>query len=423
MAMRFETLHEWLDWQSGLHPKSIDLGLARPMEVAGRLGQLRSPPRVVTVAGTNGKGSTVSTLEAILRSGGYRVGSYLSPHLLRYNERIRIDGQEVTDAVLVNAFAEVDEARHDTSLTFFEFGTLAAMQVFSRCGLDFLLLEVGLGGRLDVVNIYEPEVTVLTSIGIDHTEWLGDTREDIGREKAGIFRQHVPVVIADRQPPRSVMQKAAELKAPVHLIGQHFDPEISADRWDWIAGEVRIGNIPCPRLCGRHQVDNASAAIMASRLLDASLSPEVVRTGVGNTRLAGRYQQLLSEPNVIIDVAHNREAVESLASILDDQPVTGRTVAVFAMYQDKDIESSVEPLATLVDQWYIAGLSGPRGQSAAEIKQRLSVLPRASAVEVHDNVVEAYLAAKAALSTEDRLVAFGSFTTAAAVLELACPDD
>ena len=423
MAMRFETLHEWLHWQSGLHPKSIDLGLLRPMEVAGRLGQLSSPSRVVIVAGTNGKGSTVSTLEAILRSGGYRVGSYLSPHLLRYNERIRIDGQEVTDEVLVNAFAEVDEARYDTSLTFFEFGTLAAMQVFSRCDLDFLLLEVGLGGRLDAVNIYEPEVTVLTSIDIDHTEWLGDTREDIGREKAGIFRQHVPAVIGDRQPPRSVMQKAEELKAPVHLIGQHFEREIDAGRWDWIAGAVRIGNIPCPRLPGRHQVDNASAAIMASRLLDASLSPEVIRTGVHNTRLAGRYQQLSSEPNVIIDVAHNREAVESLASILDEQPVTGRTVAVFAMYRDKDIESNVEPLATLVDQWYVAGLSGARGQSAAEVKQRLTALPRASAVEVRDNVAEAYLAAKAALRTEDRLVAFGSFATAAVVLELACTGD
>ena len=417
--MRFERLCEWLQWQSALHPSAVDLGLERSRVVARRLGLTNLSAKLVSVAGTNGKGSCVVTMEAIGRAAGYKTGAYLSPHLHRYNERVRVQGQDVSDDELVSAFALVDEARQDVSLTFFEFGTLAAVVVLLRAEVDLMLLEVGLGGRLDAVNVFDADVSVLTSIGIDHTEWLGETRDAIGREKAGIARSDKPCVIGDRSPPASVMNHTDSLGATTFVLGHDFHTEVAADTWTWRHADMTYECLALPALDGRHQIDNAATAIMALRGLGGVLSDDSVRAGLADTRLPGRFQLVRRAPDVILDVAHNPDAARVLAGTLSQRPCDGLSFALLGMYADKNVADSVAVLSPHIDEWFVAALDSPRGASARDTVERFGTVTAGAPVHLFDDVAQAYACAVSRLRSQDRLIAFGSHQTAAAVARLA----
>lgn len=420
--MRFDSLAEWLRWQETLHPRAIDLGLERCQAVAERM-QLRAPPfPVVSVAGTNGKGSSVVLLEAILRASGHRVGAYTSPHLLRYNERIRIGGEEVEDAALVAAFERVDQARGDISLTYFEFGTLAAMDLFSRREVEVALLEVGLGGRLDAVNVFDADVALVTTVAIDHVEWLGSERERIAREKAGIFRPDRPAVYADADVPDALQERACELGARLFRAGQEFgfERDANAASWSWRCGSHARHGLPAPALPGTHQYQNAAGALMVLAALEERLrvSEAAIRAGLTAVRLPGRLQILPGRVERIVDVAHNVQAAQALAHALAVRPCRGRTHAVLAMLGDKDVCGAAAAMDAVVDAWYVAGLDGPRAISAQATAQRLGSVQLRAPVAVYQRVADAYGAALAAAAPADRVVTFGSFHTAAEILRL-----
>jgi dihydrofolate synthase/folylpolyglutamate synthase len=416
--MRFQTLAEWLAWQETLHPKEIDLGLERVARVLGRMGLIDPTFTVITVAGTNGKGSTVAMLDAILRAAGYRAGSYTSPHLLRYNERIRIDGETVSDEELCASFARVDAARGETSITYFEFGTLAALDILQRRGVDIAILEVGLGGRLDAVNVLAADVAVITPIDIDHVQWLGPDRESIGREKAGIMRPGRPVVCSDPSPPYSIADEAARAGARLYQLGHEFDFEVANGQWSWRSEARRRDALPLPALRGRYQVANAAGVLMALELLRDRfpVDQSAVRAGLATVQLAGRFQVLPGVPVQIVDVAHNPHGARALAQNLRAQPCGGRTLAVFAMLADKDIAAVVKALEGVVDAWYLAGLEVPRGADAQTLQAAVrAALPQAE-VRVFATVIDARQKALADAAAADRVVVFGSFHTVAAVL-------
>ena len=416
------SLDEWLAWQEQIHPASIEMSLERIREVAERLQLFTaSSTKVVTVAGTNGKGSTIAFLEAILREAGYKVGCYTSPHILRYNERVRIQGEEVDDLTLCGAFSRVEQAREETPLTYFEFGTLAAISILQHAQLDVMLLEVGLGGRLDAVNIIDPDLAVVTSIDLDHMDWLGDNRESIGREKAGIFRFGVPVVCGDRSPPVSVTEHAKSLGAPFHCLGKTFDFERGNNDWAWHAETERRVGLPEPHLKGSFQYSNAATALMALALLkqDLPVSQSDTRAGLMDVKLPGRFQVLSTSPLVIIDVAHNAQGARALAQSLSSQPCDGQTIAIFSMLQDKDIKPVLQALAPHIDEWHVAGMEDiPRGVSMLQMLQRIdqtevnlvSVFPYKDLCTAYDQVIEQ-------AKPEDRIVIFGSFFVVAEILK------
>lgn len=419
--MRFDTLDEWLDWQSGLHPSAIDLGLERVASVWRRLHPTPFPCPVISVAGTNGKGSCVAFAEAILSAAGYRVGSYTSPHLRRYNERIRVVREEVDDARICRAFERIDQARGATSLTYFEFGTLAALDIFAAAGLDAVVLEVGLGGRLDAVNIIDADVALITTVDLDHVEWLGATREEIGREKAGIMRPGAPVVFATGDPPRSVREQARRLGARLLVSGEAFGYRATEQGWEWRAGERVRRSLPIPQLRGAHQLDNAAAVLMVLESIGHRLpvDQQAVRTGLQDLRLRGRFEIVERSPLVILDVAHNVEAARSLRDNLRRMYSPGPTVAVFAMLGDKDLPGVARLLAPLIDHWYAAPLRGARSLSVARLLEGLS----AAGVDPAQQSGCPYLAgaleaARTAAGEEGRVVAFGSFYTVGGVLGL-----
>lgn len=415
--MKFQTLDQWLHWQETLHPSAIDLGLERPGKVLDALG-LRHPDHVViAVAGTNGKGSSVAMLESILRAAGYRVGCYTSPHLLRYNERVRIDGEPVDDSRLCEAFERIDQARGDTSLTYFEFGTLAAMDIFAREGLDVALLEVGMGGRLDAVNLQDADVALVTAIDVDHAAWLGDDREAIGREKAGIFRPRRPAVCSDPQPPASLLAYAAELGTALYRLGEAFDYSPGEEGWRWQGANVRYAALPLPALRGDFQLQNAAGVVMVLALLGERLpvTAAQIRRGLSSVSLAGRFQLLSGAPATIVDVAHNPQSAAALAANLKAKMVPGRTHAVVGVLADKDLAGVIGPLLPCVDRWYPAGLAIPRGSDSPTLHQAIAGL--GGAVE-HDysTVGEALAAARSRAQPGDRIVVFGSFYTVAEAL-------
>lgn len=417
--MRFPTLDAWLAWQERLHPAAVDLTLQRVVAVWRSMGAAPPAGVVITVTGTNGKGSCVAYLENILRCAGYRVGAYASPHLLRYNERVRVAGIEASDAQLCAAFERVDEARGDTTLTYFEFGTLAALDIFSRAGLDVAVLEVGLGGRLDAVNVIDPDVALVTSIGIDHTDWLGPDREHIAREKAGIFRAGRPAVCGDPNPPASLMDHATKLGVPLHIFGRDFNFEADHIGWTWRGpqGEVRAG-LGYPQLRGACQLQNAAAAVMVLELIKARLpvSQSALRQGLVEASLLGRFQVLPIQPTTILDVAHNPDAAATLAESLRKHPCTGRTLAVFAMLADKDMTSVVRALDEIIDEWHGAPLNVPRGASVLQIAAALDAAQPRGLVHIHSAVLDAYRGAKTRARPEDRVVVFGSFYTVSTLL-------
>ena len=414
-------LSQWLEYIQRQHPESIELGLDRVREVATRLGLGRPAAQVITVAGTNGKGSTVAFIEAIARAGGWKVGAYTSPHLLRYNERVRIEAEEVADDALVAAFAVVEAARVDTPLTYFEFGTLAALWLFQRASLDLVVLEVGLGGRLDAVNLVDADVAVVTTVDIDHTGWLGSDRESIGREKAGIARAWKPLVLGEVDPPSSVLRHAYAIGANAIRLGSDFFHEpVDAAHWRWreVGAELRL---PAPRLAAPPQRANASTAIAALRALPRALPEAAFAQGVATATLPGRLQCLQRDGvEIVLDVAHNPQAARELAAWLRRRS-PAPTVAVFAALADKDAAGMVQALAGQVGHWYLAGLEqAGRGQDVDSLAARLAgtVAGVATGVSSGDaRVADALDRAIAAASPAGRVLVFGSFHTVAEALQ------
>src|SRR5688572_848994 len=357
-----KSLSEWLRWQETLHPSAIDLGLDRMRRTLARLGWQQPKCPVVTVGGTNGKGSTVALTSRILAEAGYRVGTFTSPHLLRYNERIVLDEREVSDASLLAAFERIDAARGSDTLTFFEFNALAALLIFETAGLDAIVLEVGLGGRLDGVNVVDADVAIVSSIALDHCDWLGPDVETIGREKGGIFRGGRPAIFGSRAMPASIAEVAQQLGAPLYRLGADFDWRRSDGRWSWRGRNSSYENLPSPALSGELQFDNASAVLCALECLSVRLrvTRGAIERGLTTVTLPGRFQVLpRSEPVAIewiLDVAHNPAAAQALAAQLAARPTAGRTIAVCGILGDKDIEGVATALQASFDAWIVVGV-------------------------------------------------------------------
>ncbi len=412
-------LHGWLAYLEQLHHKSIALGLDRVQQVRARLGLAPAFP-VLTVAGTNGKGSTCAMLECILTEAGYRVGCYTSPHLLRYNERVRVGCNEAHDDQICRAFVAVEAVRGDTPLTYFEFGTLAAMWLFIEADVDVAILEIGLGGRLDAVNVFDPDCAIITSIDLDHLDYLGNNRESIGREKAGIFRAGVPALCGDASPPDSIPQTARTLAADYRQIGMDFGYEAGAANWSFWSRGQRMEALPLPALAGAFQLGNAACALEALHLLAERLPVPLDRimAGLRHVRLSGRFQKLQEKPQIIVDVAHNPHAASGLAANLRQTRVSGRTIAVFAMLADKDIAGVVEAVHDEIDEWLVAGIDQPRGASALQLENIVREHVHGSAVAVFNHVSDALGHACRRAGENDRIAAFGSFYTVADVLRV-----
>ena len=419
--MRFQTLEQWLHWQESLHPKEIELGLERVRAVWQRLHPQPFAPRVITVGGTNGKGSCVAFLDAILRAAGYRTGCYTSPHLRRYNERIRPDGAEATDEQICSAFERVDRARQDTSLTYFEFGTLAALTLFSQAALDVVILEVGLGGRLDAVNIMEPDAALITSIGLEHTDWLGETREAIALEKAGILRPGKPAIIGDANPPHNLRAFVQEGDIPARFFGEDFGPEPAASGWRWWSRESRMEALPLPALTGAHQLQNAASVLAVLEAVQERLpvGEEAIRTGLQTAHVPGRFQRIHGEVEIILDVAHNPDAATTLAHNLEQTPCSGRTLALFSALSDKNLTAMTEKLQGQFHHWHLAPLEGTRAASAEELMEGVREGGvAAEQLTLHPSLAAAWQLVRAHATYADRVVVFGSFRTVAEVLSL-----
>jgi dihydrofolate synthase/folylpolyglutamate synthase len=411
------TLADWLERQQKSHPSAIDLTLARVREVGLSMGLIQPAYRVITVAGTNGKGSTVAYLDSLLRALGRRTGRFTSPHLRRYNERICVDGVEATDEELIASFERIDSMRAGVTLTFFEYNTLAALDLFRARGVDVAVLEVGLGGRLDATNIVDTDVGIVCSIGMDHADWLGGTLEEIGREKAGIFREGRPAVLASEDLPPSVAAVADEVGAITITAGRDYHVSVHDRGWDFGLGAIRLANLDRPRVCGKHQIGNAAAALAA--LVAAGeggrLSPSLVSQALAATRLDGRFQIVPGPVEWILDVAHNVPAAEGLRANLRARPRAARTIAVCGILGDKDILGIAATLRDEFDVWILAQLDGPRAVSTRELAARL---PKDAVVHVQSNDVTAACRAARDLATPgDRVVVFGSFLTVGPALD------
>jgi len=412
------TLQQWLEYIERQHPQTIALGLERVEQVRQALGLKPAFP-VITVGGTNGKGSVCAMLEAILHQAGYRVGCYTSPHLLRYNERVRIARSEACDVDLARGFAAVERARGDVPLTYFEYATLASVWLFNEGLVEVAVLEVGLGGRLDAVNAFDADCAVVTTVDIDHVDFLGADRESIGREKAGIFRAGRPAVCADARPPASLTQHAAESGVSLLLIGRDFGATPKVGQWQYWGPAGRRNALPHPALRGPCQLANAAAAITALECMRERLPVAVndIRVGLLQVENPGRFQVLPGLPAMILDVAHNPQAARALAAGLAAMGGKGRTLAVFAMLKDKDIAGVVAAVKTQVAHWFIASLGGPRGASVTELGPVFAAAFIGAVTRCAD-VAAAYAQACDIATENDRIVVFGSFYTVAAVMQV-----
>ena len=413
-----QTLPDWLVYLEYLHPKTIALGLERVEQVKRRLNLDQMFP-IITVGGTNGKGSVCAMLESILHAAGYRVGCYTSPHLLRYNERVRIDKKQVSDVELCASFEKIEQVRGDTPLTYFEFGTLAAVQLFIEHKIDVAILEVGLGGRLDAVNVFDPDCAIVTSVDMDHMDYLGDTREKIAFEKAGIFRKDKMAIFGDRDMPENITREAQRIGAELWRLGREFDCDVSAQQWNYRSWVGTRNALPFAALRGAFQMNNASTALAALDVLKEKLpvSMEAVRRGLVEVTLPGRFQILPGSPQVILDVAHNPHAARALAQNLAALPPCHHTYAVFAMLKDKDMAGVAVALADRIDTWLVAGLSGPRGATAEQLVQAIHDSGVCGEVLAFDDVAAAMAYACKAAGSNDRIAAFGSFYTVAEAMQ------
>lgn len=414
---RFSSLDDWLRYQESLHPAEIELGLDRVRAVWQRLHAGPPPFFTITVAGTNGKGSSVAMLEAVLRAAGHATGAYTSPHLLRYNERIRLGGEPVGDAELVAAFARVDAARGEVPLTYFEFGTLAALDIFWRQAPAVALLEVGLGGRLDAVNILDPDIALITGIGLDHTDWLGPDREAIGAEKAGILRPARPAVFAGDDMPASIAARAADLGVPLAVAGRDYACRCDASGLIW-QGREGARRHPLPALPGRHQCANAGGVLAVLEHLPPALRPaaEAIDRGLRAVRLPGRFTRRPGRPEWILDVAHNPDGMRALAALLKRPPGAGRTLAIVGMLRDKAVAEAMQALSPRVDHWLACSPGGPRALPAAELAQVLGGLDRGAPVETCADVAVAVARARELAGPDDRVLICGSFLTVAGAM-------
>ncbi len=400
-------LAAWLSYLENLHSKTIDLGLERVSQVAARLDVLRPAPFVFTVAGTNGKGTTCRTLESILLAAGFTVGVYGSPHLLRYTERVRIQNAELAESDHTRAFAEIEAVRGETSLTYFEYGTLSALWLFKRARVDVVILEVGLGGRLDATNLVDADVAVVTSIALDHTDWLGPDRESIGREKAGVFRGGKPAVVGESDMPVTIAEVANEKGAQLLRRGVDWQYEVQGDSWRFTDANGTLTGLPLPQV----PQPNAATALAALRASGLTVNEQAIRDGIAQAILPGRFQIVGENPRLILDVAHNPHAAAYLAGRLAAEPKKGRVLAVIGMLHDKDIGGTLACLEPVVDSWYCAPLEGPRGATA---QQLIEHLPEGRA---YQDVAAAWHAAMAESNAEDTVLVCGSFHTVAHVME------
>jgi len=415
-------LSEWLDYIQRVHFRSIDMTLDRVSRVLQRLGLGQPAVPVITVSGTNGKGSTVAMLESIYGAAGYSPGAFTSPHLCAFNERIRVGGECVQDSEICDALGRVEGARAEIPLTYFEFCTLAALLIFADRQATPLLLEVGLGGRLDAVNAMAADVAIVTSVGLDHQAWLGENRELIGREKAGIFRPGKPAICADPEPPATITETATRLGARLLLLGRDFGMQKKDPKgWHWHAGsqQASLGvDILAPPIAGERQWQNTAAVLMALTELQASLpvEPSAIHDGLAKVSLDGRLQTLSEAPRLLVDVAHNPQAAEVLAAYLRSHPVAGRTYAIYGALADKAVAAVCQPLSDCIDQWLLVSLTGQRGSSAAEIAEKMPDTVDPARLQQFADVDSALARARALANIDDCIVAFGSFLVAGVII-------
>ncbi len=420
--MRFHSLDDWLGWQTSLHPQVIELGLDRVSKVADRLGLLQPKHVVVSIAGTNGKGSSLAMLEAMLLEAGHKVGAYTSPHIHRYNERIRVAGADAMDEWIIEAFDHIDQARGDISLSYFEFGTLAGLWIFEQQRVDMALMEVGLGGRLDAVNILDADLALITAISIDHTEWLGEGRDQISLEKAGIARRNHPLVVSDPNPPQVMKALLEDLGSRYFQLGKDFGFSLGEKGWDWWLGQYHLRALPEPGLPGKHQFQNAAGAIAVSQLLPRSFRPNeaAIRTALRKVRLAGRYERFDPQNTqvafeVILDVAHNADGNQMLADLLKENEIQGKTYVLFAALEDKDIEAMLKALAPITDVWILSTAHTERATEVSVLHHLFKkAVPQAKGIVTID-IAAAWQMAKSILTDQDRLVVTGSFHTVAEI--------
>ncbi len=425
MKKSLRSLQDWLTWQEKLHFSEIDLGLERIKKVASKLNLLSPSFPIITVAGTNGKGSSVAILEAILKAQGYKVGSYTSPHLVEYNERIKIDGKNASDKQIISAFERIDKERDKTSLTYFEFGTLAAMQYFVDENVDVAILEVGLGGRLDASNLWNTSLAIITSIAIDHVDWLGNDREVIAVEKSGIMRQSIPVICGDPEPPKSIETEAQRIGASLLQLKKDFffepdnNPAKSSKQWRLSIHDSTI-TLPKPSLSGEFQLNNAATVITGLNSISSLLpvTQQSIEEGLTNVEVLGRLQIIHRSPEWLLDVAHNPHAAKELAIYLEKKPVKGKTYALFSMLKDKDIKQVLSLLNNSINEWHIIALEGSRGISLEELVLIIKQQGITNTVITHASFEDAYRSLKKYANFEDRVVAFGSFLVVSQILKI-----
>jgi dihydrofolate synthase/folylpolyglutamate synthase len=423
MQNHLATLADWLAYLETAHSKAIDLGLDR-VRIVKQAMSIEFACPIIIVGGTNGKGSTCAMLEVILLHAGYRVGLYTSPHLLHFNERMRIAGKPVADAALIASFQKIEQARVDVSLSYFEFTTLAAMQLFADAALDAVIFEVGLGGRLDAVNVLDADVAIVTSVDIDHTDYLGDTREKIGFEKAGIYRCGKTAICGDPLPPQSLVRHAEDIAADLWLFGRDFNYAGDQQQWNFNGRGQRRNALAYPSLRGANQLLNASCVLAALQALRMRLpvSAQDVRTGLATVDLPGRFQVLPGRPTVILDVAHNPHAAATLAHNLDNMGFHPYTYAVFGAMQDKDIDGVIAHLKDKVDHWCLTDLPLPRAAAAADLGKKLQsaygeILNDEQSIACFASPAQAFANAMSRAGENDRIMVFGSFLTVAGVME------
>ncbi|MFQ5659356.1 MAG: bifunctional tetrahydrofolate synthase/dihydrofolate synthase [Gammaproteobacteria bacterium] len=416
--MRFHSLAEWLSWQEGLHFTAVDLGLDRCYEVAVRIGLLTPDFMLISIAGTNGKGSSAAMLDLILRNAGYRVGNYTSPHLLRYNERIRVDGVEIDDDTLCQSFNRIDQARADISLTYFEFGTLAAIDFFHRSGVEIAILEVGLGGRLDAVNILDADVALVCSIDLDHENWLGHDREVIGAEKAGIFRAARPAICSDLNPPSSIIGHAAAIGSDLSLAGRDFGFQIGEDSWSWRSGLSVMKDLPKPDRFNDSLVQNAAGVL---KILDVvsdryPVDNKTVYESLQNFRLPGRFQRVPGKVSFVLDVAHNRQSAEVLAENLGKLGPVRSNHIVIGMLKDKDHSAVFQALSEFGDFWHLVTLDSERAADSQMLAEELYKMGNSNNITLFEAIDTALQQVCAQARTGDRVVVTGSFLTVGAAI-------
>lgn len=411
--LRFNRLEKWLEWQESLHFTAIELGLERCKRVADNMGLLKPTYNVISVAGTNGKGSSITLLDKILRDAGYKIGRYTSPHLLKYNERICINGENVSDTELCESFDRIDRARGDISLTYFEFGTLTALDLFRQHNVELALLEVGLGGRLDAVNVLDADVALITSIDIDHQQWLGNDRESIAREKAGIFRNKAIAVCSDSNPPQSLLNCAAALGTPLSIAGRDYQYSSNDDSWSWESKDLSLRDLPRPMQYCDFQLQNAAGVLMVLDKIqhEYPVSKENIAQGLNSFRIDGRMQIIPGEVTKILDVAHNSQSVKVLVENLNVIPCVGQTHILVGMLKDKDHGEVLKVLSEVADTWSVVTLAQERGSEAKMLLSDLSSLGIEENITEFKNVDDALTSLHQTSKSGDRIVITGSFLT------------